>query len=420
MTATLDPVATGGLLAAGAPDLAGHRRRHGPLGPLRPDVLRTELRRSGLTGRGGAGFPLWRKLDALAARPGGVVVANAAEGEPASAKDRTLLHAAPHLVLDGLQIAAAAARATSAVVYVTAEAVDLVRAAGAARFHDDPVPVRVVDAPDGFLSGEETAAVNAIDGRPGLPGDKARRVVEVGVGGRPTAVANIETLAHAALVGRYGADAFRAAGTPDEPGTMLVTATVEGRQLVREVPLGVPLPVALGADVTGPVLVGGFHGAWLAGPEAAGARLSRAGLAPYGATPGAGVLIALAPGACGLAETAHIVGYLSGASARQCGPCRNGLPVMAATLHRLAAGERDASLPGEVRRLGALVTGRGACHHPDGTARLAASALRVFADDVEAHLSGHCRAGGGRRPGGARERDDGAPSEAPTSIGGTP
>ena len=393
MTATLDPTTTG-LLASGAPDLAAHRGRHGPLGPLHADALRTELHRSGLTGRGGAGFPLWRKLDALAARPGGVLVANAAEGEPASVKDRTLLHAAPHLVLDGLQVAAVAARATSAVVYVGEESADVVRAAGAARFHSDPVPVRVVVAPPGFVSGEESAAVNAIDGRPGMPGDKARRVVEVGVGGRPTAVQNVETLAHTALVGRCGAAAFRAAGTPDEPGTMLVTATVGGVRRVREVPLGVPVPVALGAEVRGPVLVGGFHGAWLTAAEAAGARLSRAGLGPFGATPGAGVLVALDPGTCGLAETARIAGYLAASSAGRCGPCRNGLPAVAATLNRIVAG--DASSTAEVHRLGALVRGRGACHHPDGTVRLAASALRVFADDVEAHRRGRCLAGGVR------------------------
>lgn len=409
MTATLDPLARTapprpGLLAAAAPDLLAHRRRSGPLPTLRADPLLRELRRSGLTGRGGAGFPLWRKLDALAARPGGVVVANGAEGEPASAKDRTLLARAPHLVLDGLQVAACAARATSAVVYVAPDSAAAVRAAVAARHVDDPVPVRVVLAPDGFLSGEESAAVNAIDGRPGLPGDKAHRITEVGVGRRPTAVQNVETLAHAALVARLGAEWFRATGTPDEPGTMLVTvsgASLDGAPLggtdgVREVPLGAALPDVLGCAPPGPVLVGGFHGAWLSRREAHDARLSRADLAPYGASPGAGVLIVLPPGRCGLAETARITGYLAGSGARQCGPCRNGLPAVAAVLHGLAAGDAGPSVRAEVARLGDLVRGRGACHHPDGTMRLVTSALRMFADDVDAHLAGRCLAGGAR------------------------
>jgi NADH:ubiquinone oxidoreductase subunit F (NADH-binding) len=120
--------------------------------------------------------------------------------------------------------------------------------------------------------------------------------------------------------------------------------------------------------------------------------VSRAGLAPYGASPGAGVVLALPTGVCGLAETARIAGYLAGQVAGQCGPCINGLPRLADTLTALAERRARPGLPAEVERLAALVTGRGACKHPDGTARLIRSALRAFEADVTAHLAGRCLA----------------------------
>lgn len=380
-----------GLLAP-AGDLRTHLDRHGPL-PAHGTGLVDELARAGLTGRGGAGFPTHRKLAAMG-RGRGVVIANGAEGEPASAKDRTLLTCAPHLVLDGLAAAVAAVGAGRAVVYAHPQVADQVRRAVAERA--DPVPLEVVTAGGGFLDGEASAVVAAVEGRPAIPGDKARRLVERA---RPALVQNVETLAHVARIARGGADWFRCAGTPDEPGTMLTTV---GSGRVREVPLGTPIAAVLGGPVAGPVLVGGYHGAWLAPGEVATATLSRISLRPFGASPGAGVLLALPRGVCGLVRTAEITGYLARASARQCGPCRFGLPALADVLDRIARRDRTPELVARTAELAALVEGRGACHHPDGTARLVRSALRVFAADVDAHLHGHCLADDHGPAGGTR------------------
>ncbi len=382
-------------------DLHVHQRVHGPLPLTHGAPLIAQIESSGLTGRGGAGFPMARKLAAVAAGSAPVVVANGAEGEPASSKDRILLSYAPHLVLDGLQLACRAVGATEAYVYVhegplVAQMQTLVAARAANGV--DTVQARVVSAPARFVSGQETAVVSRLNGGDALPLAVPPPVYVKGVNRRPTLVQNVETLAHLALIARHGASWFRGAGTEAEPGTML--STVSGAVPspgVVEVPIGTLLGDVLdragGPDgPLGAVLVGGYHGAWLPAAQALSLPLSVEGLRPAGATPGAGVLIALSAAACGLTETARAVGYLAGQSARQCGPCLNGLPAMAQTLRQLAGRERTRGLPERIQALTALVERRGACHHPDGTVRLVRSALRVFAGEVAAHQAGRCTA----------------------------
>ncbi|TDP96566.1 NADH-ubiquinone oxidoreductase-F iron-sulfur binding region domain-containing protein [Labedaea rhizosphaerae] len=378
---TMDTRVQPRLLDAAAADLGEHHRGHGPI-PWQGGVGRMigELQSAGLTGRGGAGFPTWRKVAEVATAARAVVVANGAETEPGSRKDDTLLRRCPHLVLDGVQLLVEATGADEAYLYVKpGDAMASVRHALTERHGWDRVAVRVVAAPNRFVAGEESAVLAAIAGRPARPADKWLPVVHSGLRGRATLVQNVETCAHVAQIARNGARWFRGLGTRDEPGTMLVT--VHGA--VREVPIG----IALSELVTGPVLVGGYHGAWLSSPAP---HLSRAALAPFGAAPGAGVLHPLAPGRCGLVETAAITRYLAGESAGQCGPCRNGLPATAALLSALA--DRTAP-PDAVHRLDhltGLVVGRGACRHPDGTARLIRSTLTVFGDEVRLHLAGRC------------------------------
>ena len=388
-------------LLAGASDgrLETHLAEHGRMPALDAGQIIGMARDAGLTGRGGAGFPVWRKLSAVAAvgRPA-VVIANAAEGEPASGKDKALLAYRPNLIFDGLQLAARATGARSAHLYAPQAALgaagrvlDARRAAGL-----DAVPVTLQVAPDAFVAGEESAVVAAVSGRAAAPADKLIRVIESGVDGAPTLVQNVETLAHLAMIGRYGPRWFRAAGTPEEPGTFLATVggavTAPG---VVEAGYGVRLGDLLAA-AGGPssrlqaVLVGGYHGGWA--PADPALPVSRAALEPFGAAPGAGVVLALPEQACGLRETARIAGYLADQSAGQCGPCINGLPRIAATLADLAQHRARPGLPAEVQRLARLVSGRGACRHPDGTARLVLSGLRAFEADVAAHLVGRCLA----------------------------
>jgi NADH:ubiquinone oxidoreductase subunit F (NADH-binding) len=201
--------------------LAAHLDRRGPLPAVSAEQLLDLVGASGLTGRGGAAFPVSRKLQAVAFRAGpAVVIGNGAEGEPAAFKDKELLRRDPRLVLDGLALAARAVGAEAAYLYVHDDRLllDVVRRAVAERITQTyyGASVRVVVARDRFISGEESAVVAAIEGRSAVPRAKPPRVSEHGAFGRPTLVQNVETLTHLAVIARYGAGAFRSAGTPDE------------------------------------------------------------------------------------------------------------------------------------------------------------------------------------------------------------
>jgi NADH:ubiquinone oxidoreductase subunit F (NADH-binding) len=144
------------------------------------------------------------------------------------------------------------------------------------------------------------------------------------------------------------------------------------------------------------VLTGGYFGTWLPLPAADGVPVSVPGLRAAGALLGAGVFAALPDTGCGLAETARVTAFLASQIAAQCGPCRNGMPALAEAMNWIAFGQPDADIIGWVRQLTELVTGRGACHLPDGAAGLVTSALGVFSADLQAHAqAGPCQ--GARR-----------------------
>jgi len=378
-------------------DLDAHLSLHGPAPRGGQDLIEL-VESSGLRGRGGAGFPTGRKLAAVAsARKSPLVVVNAAEGEPASGKDRSLIRYVPHLVLDGAVVAAQALRARDAVVAVGG-ASDLELAALSAaidararRRLDARVSLHAVAVPDAFVAGEETALVRFLDGGPAKP-TFGIKPFERGI-----LVQNAETLAHLALIARFGDDWFRELGTPDEPGSTLVTLTgAVARPGVFEIPLGTPISALLlqaggSTERIAAVLVGGYFGSWL-GASSIDTPLLDAELAQHGASLGARAIVALPEGACGIVETARVARYLATESAGQCGPCVNGLESISGALWELAHARRDGRT--DLRRWVELVRGRGACKHPDGAARFVKSSLECFAAEIDLHLRGRCSGNG--------------------------
>jgi NADH:ubiquinone oxidoreductase subunit F (NADH-binding) len=411
---TTEPRLLAGWLATGRSDtLADHLRRHGELprddfaGRRGAAALLEIVDRSGLRGRGGAGFPTARKLAAVAEATSGrrraVVVANGCEGDPTSRKDALLLRRAPHLVLDGIALAAHAVGADQAMLCVHrgSPLVDELEQAIAERA-DDPAEIHVVTVPRRYVSSEASALVNFLTGGDGRPTASPPLPSTKGVQGRPTLVDNVETLAHLALIARRGADWFREQGTRESAGSTLITVGGAVREPgVFEVGLGARLGEVLeraggSAQDVQAVLVGGFGGLWVPWRPGPGPALSYQ--EQGGVRLGIPSLVVLGSDACGLAATSAIVGYLAGESAGQCGPCMFGLPSVAQDLAELVDGRTDPELSERLARRLGVIPGRGACAHPDGAVRVAASALEVFADDVAEHLAGRpCGRPGGEK-----------------------
>jgi NADH:ubiquinone oxidoreductase subunit F (NADH-binding) len=391
------------LLAADPHDAAitleRHITRHGYLPPCRgrddrADIL-AAVDAAGLTGRGGAGFPTTRKLAAVGTDRSALIIANGTEGEPASAKDKVLLARQPHLVLDGMVLAARLTGARTAVIVAHRSVAGIVAAAIAERTAArlDDVPLTVQAAAGRFVGGEATAVANWVANGTALPLPTPPRLTDDGPSGQPTLVQNVETLAHLALIGRYGADWFRALGTPAEPGSMLVTvAGAVRRPGVYEIPMGIALgrildlAAGLCAEPNA-FLLGGYSGTW-APPDAIDLPFSKAGLAAVGAAPGAGLIVALPTDVCGLAETARVADYLAAESAGQCGPCVFGLAAIAAEIARIAAGQPSKNM--SLHRWLDQVDGRGGCGHPSGVVRFVRSALHTFAAEISRHSAGWC------------------------------
>lgn len=384
--------------------LAGHLGAYGELSVptgddpgWSTDITRAVVR-SGLVGRGGAGFPTglkWEPVRRADRRP--VVVVNAMEGEPASAKDRVLLERAPHLVLDGAEVVAAVTRAPRVTVCVAdhhhAAAESVARAIDERQRSGRSGHAVLLRRPPGrYATGEESALVAWLEGRPARPVFRVDKSVPLRSAHRPVLVHNAETLAHLALIARYGPEWFRRMGTPEAPGSTLVTVSGAVRDPgVLEVELGTPVVDIVrqaGVDVElAAVLVGGYGGTWLAASHLS-TPYAPLPLAAVGAACGAGVLLALPATSCGIRETARLARYLAGEGTGQCGPCVFGLPALADDLEQLGSGRADAGAVARIEQRAAQIDGRGACRHPDGAVRMVRSALETFAGDLHRHAAG--------------------------------
>ncbi len=383
------------LLRATNPDLLSHRSTHGSLPVLSLEALLAVVDPADVRGRGGAGFPFARKLRTCAShRRARHVVVNFSEGEPASLKDLALALTQPHLVLDGASLAAQALGVRTIHLVLPEEHLDA-QAAIQKALGDRAVLDRVSRlrwhthlAARRYVSGESSAVTELIDGRPGLPVTNWHPTAVAGVGGRPTLLSNAETFAHVAALVLHGGASYAALGTREEPGTRLLTlGSRSAAARVVEVAHGTPWASVLSAEeCSGPVLLGGYHGTWARPGELTHARVSPAELSSHGLTLGAGVVLPLPAQVCPLEHTAQILRYLAEETSGRCGPCFNGLPALAHAFEDRLAGVPDTGLD----RLSALVEGRGACAHPDGTVRLLRSALNAFPEELLAHTRGTC------------------------------
>jgi len=362
------------------------------------DELLHEVERSGLQGRGGAAFPLGVKLrtvrDNGRLAGGCVAVANGEEGEPASIKDRWLLRHRPHLVLDGLRLAAAMVSADRAYVYVSdAESARSVETALTEHAFGG-ITIELFSVEPGYIAGEETAVTRAINGGPVKPTDKPPRPFQKGVGGLPTLVSNVETLANLPYLQRHGSAAFRSLGTSSSPGTLLVTLTGGGRPPgLYEIPHGLPFRELLALhgvsseQVQGALLGGYFAG--LLDRAVLDATLDHETLRGLGSGLGCGA-IAVITEDCPVAVAASVLAYFDRENAGQCGSCFNGTAAMAAAAGALRDGAATSEDLDRLRRWSVVLRGRGACATLDAATTVAASLLDQFPQAVARHLENTC------------------------------
>ncbi|MEB3061850.1 MULTISPECIES: NADH-ubiquinone oxidoreductase-F iron-sulfur binding region domain-containing protein [Mycolicibacter] len=387
----------------GAEDGAGYLAAGGYRELGDPEEFLAEVKRSGLLGRGGAAFPLAVKLASVresAVRRGleAVVIANGEEGEPASVKDRWLLRNRPHLVLDGLRLAAATVGATRGYVYVS----DPASAATVEAALNEISPtkafgelvVSVYTVAPGYVAGEETAAIRAINGGPAKPTDKPPRPYQKGVAQRPTLVSNVETLANLPYLLRQGATAFRSVGTESSPGTFLATVSGGGRPpVLYELPHGTVLADLLDVhgiptDQVRGVLMGGYF-AGVFNAEVLEVTLDHETLRAGGSGLGCGAMSVLTDD-CPVAVAASVLAYFGRENAGQCGSCFNGTAAMAAVAEALRDQVATTEDVARLQRWAGVLPGRGACGTLDGATNVAASFLTQFPELVTTHLAGAC------------------------------
>ena len=396
-----EPVATlDDYLAGGGGE--GLERAH----RIGPEATIAEIRRSGLRGRGGAGFPTGIKWEGLRADPSAhkYVVANAAEGEPGTFKDRWLLRNDPFQFLEGLAIAAFAVGAGEAFIGIKAKfALEIARLESAAAsmaeqgLVGDP-PITIVRGPDDYLFGEEKALLEVIEGRDALPRlfpPYVQGLFAAGDDANPAAVNNVETLSNVPHVLGNGADWYRSYGTEDSPGTMVFT--VGGDVLVEavaELELGTPLASLL-YQVGGGLQAGRRLKMVVSGvsnrplpPSRIDTPLEFGGMKAAGSGLGSGGFIVYDDTVCVAQVGAALSGFLYRASCGQCPPCKLGTQAITGRLTKLADGGGGLGEIEELLAWVAEVTDANRCGLGAGQQALAEGLLADFTDDLGHHIDG--------------------------------
>jgi NADH:ubiquinone oxidoreductase subunit F (NADH-binding) len=373
-----------------------------------PDDVIEEIRRSGLRGRGGAGFPTGMKWRTVRDDPCPTkyFVCNAAEGEPGTFKDRRLLRMNPYQVVEGIGIAALAIGAERAYVGIKAgfdrETARLTEAMSEMAAHDliGPVAIEVVPGPDEYLFGEEKALLEVIEGNAPLP-----RVVPPWMEGlfrtpdspNPTAVNNVETLANVPHILANGAEWFRSFGTEDSPGTMVLTLSGDVRSPgVYELPMGFSLRELVegigGGPPDGRTLKAVFPGAsnTIISPEQLDTPLGFGPMHAVGTGLGSGGFVVYDDSACIVRATLAFSRFLSIESCGQCPACKHGTGAITQLLERIDAGEGSEQDVETILARARTVTDAQRCALPTGETLIAQSAIQVFGHEFADHLGRGC------------------------------
>ena len=372
---------------------------------------------AGLRGRGGAGFPTGKKWQFTREAPDGprYLVLNGGEDEPGSKKDRVLLENLPHLVLEGTILGAYAIGAAKAYLYINARydvAIKIINDALAEAKSagywgnnvlgsDFSLDIEVVPAPHNYVAGEDTAVLEVIEGKKPWPRQKPPFPVTVGLFGKPTAVNNVETLADAAPIVLKGADWYHQFGTTESPGTMIFSLDDDvNRPGVYELPFGTPLRYLI--EECGGGIKGGkkIKAIMPAAPSSAFLPLDKIdtpldhnSMRDAGAALGCGVVKLVPEDSCMVEELVKIADFFAAESCGQCPACRMETNTLAMMIKKVQAGQGGQPILEQFGKILAFNKGKGFCNLIAMPGPPIESALKLFPQDFEAHLStGKCPA----------------------------
>ena len=377
----------------------------------REDIV-GELKRSGLRGRGGAGFPTGIKWDKVlnhrtAER---YFVCNAGEHEPGTFKDRYLLKHAPHQLLEGCLIAAYTVKAKASFIYVNHEYVEeqanlkkAVEQARARGFVGKNVlgtgvdlDIELFSGQGSYVAGEETAMLESMQGRPAMPRQKPPFYpTDFGLYGKPTLVNNVETLCNIPRILQNGAGWFTQVGTEKCPGTMLFSLSgAVNKPGIYEMPLGTPLRRLIeefGGGVPGgrkvkAVFPGGPSFSMIT-PDQLDLPMDFDSLKKAGTGLGSAGVIVVDDATCMVAQTLKFSEFFKNESCGQCPPCRMGTINLATLMTKVEAGEGTQKDLDSLMQLCGFVKGTGYCTLVTGAAVLVQSSLRLFRREFEEHLT---------------------------------
>lgn len=385
---------------------------------MTPAEIVEEIKKSGLRGRGGAGFPTGVKWEFAAKSKGDkkYIICNADEGDPGAFMDRSILESDPHSVLEGMMIGARAIGSDEGYIYCRAEyplalsrlgiAIDACREYGLLGENilgtDFKFDIKIAQGSGAFVCGEETALMTSIEGKRGEPRPRPPFPAQKGLWGKPSVLNNVETLANIASIIREGSDWFRTVGTERSPGTKIfaLSGKVKNVGLV-EVELGIPLGDVI-YDIAGGIPNNKqFKAAQLGGPS--GGSIPRQHLnvpvdyeavQELGAIMGSGGLIVMDEDSCMVDMARFFLEFTQEESCGKCTPCRVGTKRMLEIVTRICNGQGEEGDIEKLLDLGEEIKDTSLCGLGQTAPNPVLSAIRYFRHEFEAHIRDHyCEAG---------------------------
>jgi len=391
-------------------DRGGYRGLDKAVTSMTPEEVVTVVKRSGLRGRGGAGFPTWRKWDICRRQPGDekYVICNANESAPGAFMDRSLLEADPHTAIEGLALLAYAVGASRGFIYCRAEYSLAAKRAQTAldqaygmkylgkgiRGSNFSFDVEIFQGGGTFVSGEETALLSSLEGSRSMPRSRPPFPATKGLWGKPTIVDNIKTLACVPSIISRGGDWFASIGTPASPGTVVVSLT--GKIVnsgIAEVPMGTRLSTLIyeiGGGIPNKkslkaVQTGGPSGGFLPGGKIE-IPLDFDSLHQAGSIMGSSGIMVMDEETCMVDATRTFLSFTQSESCGKCVACRVGTRHMVGILDKIASGKATEEDLDKLERLGEIVRSSSLCGLGQTAPIPALTALRYFRSEFIAHV----------------------------------